>query len=180
MKKEIEILDKVNNNNENENLEIMRYDIKPDTKEQIDFSFKQKVKRQVEYKAYAHYFYNDKHLESTIFPIPVITNNFRLKSTQETFSLGKASYYLNGKPVYVLVRKIPFSIPFRLRYSKRYKMVLQDKGYTSDQIDAILNSIHVNHIFRAKRLTTQDLLLWLLSILCSVLITAMTFTIFME
>ena len=136
--------------------------------------------KEIEYSAYAHYFYNPEHLESEIFPIVVINPTFILKRTQETFELGKPAYFLKGKPVFILVRDLPFSIELEFSQSKELIKTLKEKGYSAKDINAKLNSIYVNQVFRSKRFNKQDILLFLLSILTSVLITAMCFMMFME
>jgi len=62
------------------------------------------------HKAYVQYFYDSIHLESKLKPIERIPLVLRLSNFQESFILRKPSYYLNGKPVFQLLRGYPLSI----------------------------------------------------------------------
>ena len=66
------------------------------------------------HKAYIQYFYDSKHFETRLKPIERIPLVLRLKNYQETFILRKPSYYLNGKPVFQLLRGYPLSIQMSL------------------------------------------------------------------
>lgn len=171
-----------------------------------------KAKETIAFEGYLHYFYNtETGLNSDMFPLPQVKDNVRLSKTGEVFELGKPAYQLRGKNVFIVVRKIPYSIQiklitkntlkdtieFRIKTSKnesktksflmknllkKYgysqkeieemkQTLIVQKGYSAGEIDAKTGSVYTNRIFRAKSLTTTHYIIYLLSVLSSVLST---------
>jgi len=114
------------------------------------------LKRALSFAGYVLYCYNPQNL------------NFKLIPLGEVFNLGQPSMYLEGKPLFIVVREIPYSIDLVLDKSKLY-----EKGYSASEIDAKIHSIYTQRIFRPPRITFQAVILIILTILTSCLITYM-------
>lgn len=136
---------------------------------------KLKAKESLAFGGYLLYIWNPEKLNCKLFPLPEVKATVRIASFGETFELGKPAMFLEGKPLFIVVREIPYSIELSLITNKKRSKVLQEKGYTPSEIDAKINSIYVNRIFRAKRLTRIDIIIFALSLISTALITAMSF-----
>jgi len=136
---------------------------------------KHKARENVAFAGYLLYIWNPEKLHSKLYPLPEVKSTVRISSTGESFNLGKPSLYLEGKPLFIVIRELPYSIELELKDNNYHFKVLEEKGYTASEIDAKINSMYVNQIFRAKRLTKTDIIVFLLSILSSILITSMMF-----
>lgn len=135
---------------------------------------KHRATRELAFAGYILYIWNPEKLECKLHPLTEIKPTCRVNSTSETFQLGKPAFFIDGKPLFVLVRGIPYSIELKLLDKKERKR-LDEKGYSASEIDAKVNSIYTNQIFRAKRLNKNDIIIFVLSIITSVLTTSMCF-----
>lgn len=121
-------------------------------------NLKSKIKENEEIEAFVHYIYDIDKWESRLIPLPKIKPLLELKSKNELYKLEKIAYYLNGKPVFLLVRGIAFSLEL-----EKLENTLRIKGYSADEIQAKLNSIYVNSIFRKGSLQFKDYLVLILT-----------------
>lgn len=127
-------------------------------------SLKQKVKKKIEeiedIKCFIHYVFDVDKWESRLFPSKEIKPIFESKSFKEIYYLDKVCYYLDGKPVFLVVRGVPYSLEFA-----KLQENLTIKGYSASEIEAKINSIYVNSVFRKSAFTFREYLSWLLSLL---------------
>lgn len=131
----------------------------------------EKLKKLEEISAYVHYVFDIDKWESELLPLPQIKPLLELKSYNETYKLDSVAYYLNGKPVFLIIRGIPFS----LEIEETNKM-LRIKGYSADEINAKINSIYVNSVFRKGSLQFKDyLVLFLTNIITGLMVYIITF-----
>lgn len=135
---------------------------------------KHKVDSSIVYNGYVLYIWNPEKLQGKLHPLTEVKSTLTIRSTAETFELGKPALFLEGKPLFIVIRGIPYSIELDITNDETRK-ILKEKGYSPSEIDAKINSIYVNRIFRAKRLTTLDWILYILSLLCTALIVAFFF-----
>lgn len=134
-----------------------------------------KTTENIAFAGYVLYFWNPEHLECDLKPLPSIAPTCRIKGTNEIYQLGKPAMFLNGKPLFVVVRDVPYSIELQLESKSKVISKLKEKGYTSSEIDAKIHSIYTNQIFRSKRLSKTDFIIFILSIITSVLLTSLFF-----
>lgn len=124
-------------------------------------------------KAWLHYFYDSEHLESRLKPMfstPIILEN---KETKETVNLTKVSYYLKGIPVYMCRKEMPMSLS--LEFNKNNNKLIES-GYSTTEFNAILNSTTFNSAFRKNRISSDFILLVILSIILSVCLTMLVYS----
>lgn len=119
---------------------------------------KRKMKEIEDIQGYVHYVFDLDKWESEMIPLPKIKPILERKAYNETYRLDKVAYYLNGKPVFLIIRGVPFSLEI-----EETNTVLRIKGYSADEINAKINSIYVNSIFRKGSLQFKDYLVLLLS-----------------
>ena len=72
------------------------------------------VKKFLSFAGYVLYIYNRENMNCKLIPLPRIEPTLRIRNTGEVFQLGNPSFYLEGKPLFIVVRGIPYSIEFGL------------------------------------------------------------------
>jgi hypothetical protein len=132
------------------------------------------AKKQMAFAGYVLYIWNPNKLECKLLPLTEIKPTCRINSTAETFQLGKPAMFIDGKPLFVLIRDIPYSIELELLTDKTREYI-KEKGYSASEIDAKINSVYTNRIFRSKRLNKTDFIIFGLAILTTILTTSMFF-----
>lgn len=119
-------------------------------------------------KGFLLYFFDVEHLESELIPLTEIPSTIRLKKTQEVFELAEPAIFLSGKPVFFVVRGNPLSLTVDMAETQ-----LKKKGYSASEIDARIESIYTNQLFRRKFVSKEWIFAWFLSILLTVTTTWM-------
>lgn len=132
-----------------------------------------RLKALFSYDAYLLYFYDPESLNSKIFPLYRLETTIRLKSTNETFNLSQPAFYLEGRPVFIVLRDYPTSISMEFMETEKRKSLIE-KGYTASEIDAKIHSIYTQRVFRSKM---TDLTTWTILILSNVLSFAVSYII---
>lgn len=160
----------------------------------IQTKLKNSLNNFMSFSGFVLYVWNERNLNCRLIPLPRISNELRVNKS-ETFFLGQPSLVIDGKPLFIVVRGIPYSIKVELRnlvdLLKEYNFdddilkknlpdnvfnnptLLVQEGYTSNDIDTYNNSLVANRIFRLQRLSPQTIILMCLLMLCSCLITFM-------
>ena len=133
--------------------------------------------KQVAFAGYLIYIWNPKHIECELKPLPTIQPICRLASVNETYQLGKPAMFFNGKPVFIVLRGIPYSIELEIKTNEKDIALLMEKGYSASEIDAKVHSVYTNSIFRNKRWSKMDTLVYILSIITTALTTSIIFVI---
>lgn len=133
--------------------------------------FQNKIKNLEEIRGFVHYIYDIDKWESQLHPLPEIKPTLTLKSKNEIYRLDRVCYYLNGKPVFLIIRGIPYSLEL-----ERTTDLLKIKGYSADEIEAKINSIYTNAVFRKGSLQFKDyLVLFLTNVITALSVYIITF-----
>lgn len=133
----------------------------------------EKVKKEVSaniFEGYCLYLYDNENLNCKMFPLQSIQPTLRIKASNETFALDNPAFYIEGKPVFICLRGNPISISMELM-DKNARKILIEKGYSASEIDAKINSIYTNNIFRKRMIDSSLIITYILSICVSVLST---------
>ena len=80
------------------------------------------VKKFLSFAGYVLYIYNRENMNCKLIPLPRIEPTLKIRNTGEVFQLGNPSFYLEGKPLFIVVRGIPYSIEFGLTTVKELFM----------------------------------------------------------
>lgn len=128
------------------------------------------LKRHLKFPAYLLYCFNEENLQFKLIALPQHEPATDLKTTQEVFNLGKPCLFLEGKPLYLVVREIPYSINLEL---EKHKAILKEKGYDSQEIKAKIHSIYTYFVFGISRINIQFIVSMILIVICTVLTTFM-------
>ena len=114
-------------------------------------------------EAFVLYFYDKEKLVSKLVEIEDLTSIVTFKDSEEKIKLDEPAFYLRDKPVFIVVRGNPLSIKLELLEES-----FVEKGYSSDEINAKIESIYTNEIFKRKFVSTEWIVAWILSIFLSI------------
>lgn len=124
------------------------------------------------YRGYVLYFFNPEHLECELKPLKSIQKWWRNKYTGELFELGNATFFMDGLPVFLVFRNVPYSIEFEYgELSEDERKILTRKGYSAAEIEAKLYSAYTQFIFKKKTFNFQSLVTLILAIILTALVT---------
>ncbi len=162
------------------------------------FSRFKRIRVEEEIRGYILYFFDIEKWESNLYPLPRIEPIVKLKKYREIVRLDKVGYYLNGKPVYIVIRSVPFSLEFELSDEEfmnkeidpskvknesividkvpseiKDNITLRLKDYTSSEIDAKISSIYTNSVFRRSSFNGKDAIFLILSVVISIISTVL-------
>lgn len=109
-------------------------------------------------KGYILYIFDpDKYECRLIEIIDYIKPNMEIRSTKEIFGLDKVGFYIQGLPVFICIKGVPFSMEWEsIPKEKQEKLKLKD--YTASEIASKLNSVYTNRIFSKGQMQFKDYL----------------------
>lgn len=163
------------------------------------------IKSFLSFAGYILYVYNDEHLFCKLIPLTEITSMIRTNK-DETFYLGKPALNISGKPLWIIIREIPYSVEIEIMDIRKllimkgydtieterllidgtketvkkididfpidkYQTTLVLKGYSSMDTDSKLYSNYTKRIFKLPKMSIQNIMLMVLTIISSCLIT---------
>lgn len=124
------------------------------------------LKKEVLTKGYLLYFYDIRHFESELIPLPRISTTIELRDYNERFDLDKPAFYITGLPVWIVFRNLPFSIEFN-DFETLNEEKLGFKIPTSSEIQSKAHSLYTKMIFGKKMVDNSY---YLISLLLCVLV----------
>lgn len=155
-----------------------------------------KIDNAIKYSGYVIYLYDSDNLTGMMKPLTNIPPTLRWKNTSEMFKLDKPALYIDGLPVFLVLRGYPISISFSfIENNELVNMLdekgnkikdndgkeimvkrkrLTEKGQSSSEIEAQLRSMYVNNVFRKKMMDSST---WIIFILWSFLCVLITYII---
>ena len=160
-----------------ENAPLVEKDNLKNTLKNIGKKAQFEFNKQMAFAGYLIYIWNPEHIECELKPLPTIQPICRLASVNETYQLGKPAMFFNGKPVFIIIRGIPYSIELKFTTNEKDIVLLMEKGYSASEIDAKVHSVYTNSIFRNKRWSKMDTLVYALSVITTALTTSIIFLI---
>ena len=123
-----------------------------------------KLKIEDEIVAYILYVYDLDKWAAEMLPLSRFYTPIEIRKYRETYALDKVFCYLKGVPVYLLIRGVPYSLEL-----EKVKSQLVMKGYSASEINAKINSIYTNSVFRRPAFVGKDLVFLLLAIIIAIL-----------
>lgn len=120
-------------------------------------------------KGHVLYFFNDKNKMAILKNLAKISPVLESSEYNEIYALGNPAFYLLDKPVWILCRGIPFSL--EMDDLDESNGIYKIKGYSASEIQAKVNSIPVNKVFRMGNLHFKEYLIIFLTNVISILAT---------
>ena len=117
---------------------------------------KKYMKRQLDYVAFVFYIWNPKNLNIKIIPLYRINPILDLVNLKEFYFLYRPAMFIDGKPIFLIIRNIPLSFELNL-LSKKEKdkngnqidivKNIELNGYDSSEVRALLKSGFTKYLF---------------------------------
>lgn len=149
---------------------------------------KSSVKNFLSFAGYILYVYSETHLNCKLIPLSTLASTIRINKDESIF-LGKPALFIEGKPLWIIVRGFPYTMELEMiglkeklielgfslsEIEKRVKKddtLLIRQGYSSSDIDAKTYSLVAKRVFRIPKMSMSNVILVLLLMLSSCLIT---------
>lgn len=154
-----ENIDKKKQGKSNRNLRDMR--------QNLELYFKRFLK----YPAYALFMFSDQNKQCRFLGLMNYDTSMRLKSMKQVFKLSNAFTFINGKPVYLLLDDVPYSLDMRL---DKDKAILREKGLTLEEVQEKTHALYTYLCFGTPKVNINYALISILTIFASILITFLT------
>lgn len=131
------------------------------TSEVADLSkdVKKYMNRQLGYLGFVFYVWNPKNLNIKIIPLTKINPILDLVNVKEFYFLYRPAMFIDGKPIFLIIRGIPFSFELQLlKDDSNLVKQIELKGYSSSEIRALLRSGYTTYLFGRPSLSLAQLL----------------------
>lgn len=117
------------------------------------------VKRQsTGYVGFIFYVWNPNNLNIKIIPLREINPVLDIVNLKEMYFLYRPALFIDGNPVFLLIRGIPISFELKLIKNDNVIKEIELDGYTASEVRAKLRSGYTTYIFGKPSLSLQQLL----------------------
>lgn len=113
------------------------------------------------FKGFILYIYDINHFETRLIGLPSLGSFVVLKEYNERFDTAEPAFYLDGKPVWLCIRGIPFSLEFEEIDKQKVKNMMV-KIPSSSEIESKAKSLYTRMIFGKKMVDNSYYLISLL------------------
>lgn len=120
---------------------------------------KKYMNRQLGYLGFIFYVWNPKNLNIKIIPLTQINPIVDLSNVKEFYFLYRPAMFIDGKPIFLLIRGIPLSFELNiLKNTENIFKEIQLSGFTSSETRALLKSGFTTYLFGKPMITLNQLL----------------------
>lgn len=142
------------------------------------------VKRQLKYIGFVYYVWNPENLNVKVIPLLFAYPILDIVNLKEFYYLQRPSIFIEGIPIWIIIRGIPVSVELNIRnvkltddngnrISKKVDDFIREievKGYSPDEIRAKLESMFATYLFGKPTWTLRDYLMFaLILIVCGLI-----------
>ncbi len=130
------------------------------------------VKRQLKYIGFVYYIWNPENLNIKVIPLMFAYPILDIVNLKEFYYLQRPSLFIEGKPIWVIIRGIPVSVELSIKevsmknnqYISLDNMIrkIELKGYTPAEIRAKLESMFATYLFGKPHWQLKDYLMFIL------------------
>lgn len=160
-----EIIEKeIKNNIKTSNLMIQEIEID-------NFSEVQKAKakeileQNIKTKGVILYVWNKDFMSAKLLGITEINPVVHIRNTKELYLIENPIFVIDGKPIFMVIRGIPYTLEIILNVNKSQHFFFQLKGYTATEVHAKIKSIYTNVLYRQSPSLKFYLTMFLLMII---------------
>ena len=120
---------------------------------------KKYMNRQIGYLGFIFYVWNPKNLNIKIIPLLQINPILDLSNVKEFYFLYRPAMFIDGKPIFLLIRGIPLSFELNIiKDTNNMLSQIQLAGFTAQETRALLKSGFTTYLFGKPMLTLNQLL----------------------
>lgn len=142
------------------------------TKDRVKQYIRENINERIVIKRLIYYIFDDKTRNALLYQDTALQNDWKNPDTNELYTLKDVAMYYDGIPVYIVKKGFNFSIGFDFETHGKDNIKLVEKGYTPDDMEAVLNSQTTNRLFRTiRKLDTSMIIAFILSHILSIVIT---------
>lgn len=123
---------------------------------------KETLERTDIYQAYVFYIWNAQNRNIKIIPLPNMNPLMDLVKMREIYLLHRPALFIDNKPIYIIVKNIPFSFELQFIDKENLEGLLKLKIPSATEVRAILKSIYVISIFGKPLFTMKHALIIIL------------------
>lgn len=157
---EKEIKDKIKTTN------LMIQEIEIDNFSEIHMNkAKELLEQNIKTKGVILYVWNKDFMSAKLLGITEINPVVHIRNTKELYLIENPIFVIDGKPIFMVIRGIPYSLEIILNVNKSQHFFFELKGYTSTEIHAKIKSIYTNVLYRQSPSLKFYLTMFLLMII---------------
>lgn len=154
----------IDNNIKTTNLQIQSINIDDFPNEQMKQA-KELLEQNIKSKGVVLYVWNKDFMSAKLLGITEINPILHIRNTKELYLIENPIFVIDGKPIFMVIRGIPYSLEIILNVNKSQHFFFELKGYTSTEIHAKIKSIYTNVLYRQSPSLKFYLTLFLLMII---------------
>lgn len=160
-----EIIEKeISENIKQTNLMIQEIDIDNFPQLHLDKA-KELLEQNIKTKGVILYVWNKDFMSAKLLGITEINPVVHIRNTKELYLIQNPIFVIDGKPIFMIVRGIPYSLEIILNVNKTQHFFFELKGYSSTEVHAKIKSIYTNVLYRQSPSLKFYLTMFLLMII---------------
>ena len=157
---EKEISDKVKTTN------LMIQEIEIDNFPEVQLNkAKEILEQNIKTKGVILYVWNKDFMSAKLLGITEINPVVHIRNTKELYLMENPIFVIDGKPIFMIIRGIPYSLEIILNVNKSQHFFFELKGYTATEVHAKIKSIYTNVLYRQSPSLKFYLTMFLLMII---------------
>lgn len=158
------ITKEIENNIKTSNLMIQEIEI--DNFSEVHLSkAKEILEQNIKTKGVILYVWNKDFMSAKLLGITEINPVVHIRNTKELYLIENPIFVIDGKPIFMVIRGIPYTLEIILNVNKSQHFFFQLKGYTATEVHAKIKSIYTNVLYRQSPSLKFYLTMFLLMII---------------
>jgi len=145
---------------------LMIQEIEIDNFSEVQYNrAKQILEQNIKTKGVILYVWNKDFMSAKLLGITEINPVVHIRNTKELYLIENPIFIIDGKPIFMVVRGIPYTLEIILNVNKSQHFFFELKGYTSTEVHAKIKSIYTNVLYRQSPSLKFYLTMFLLMII---------------
>ena len=109
---------------------------------------KELLEQNIKTKAVVLYVWNKDYMSAKLLGITEVNPVLHIRTTKELYLMENPIFIIDGKPIFMIIRGIPYSLEIILNVNRSQHFFFKLKGYTPTEIHAKIRSIYTNVLYR--------------------------------
>jgi len=109
---------------------------------------KELLEQNIKTKGVILYVWNKDFMSAKLLGITEINPVVHIRNTKELYLIQNPIFVIDGKPIFMVIRGIPYSLEIILNVNKSQYFFFELKGYTATEVHAKIKSIYTNVLYR--------------------------------
>jgi len=126
---------------------------------------KEILEQNIKTKGVILYVWNKDFMSAKLLGITEINPVLHIRNTKELYLVENPIFVIDGKPIFMVIRGIPYTLEIILNVNKSQHFFFELKGYTATEVHAKIKSIYTNVLYRQSPSLKFYLTMFLLMII---------------